>query len=170
MATDAAGNFFFSTIPAGDQVLLVDGTPAKTDAVSYPIDLPVQVHLVSGIANRVPYPIYLHEVNTRHVTLLDSTREVIVSDPAIPGFELRIPAGVQIIGWDGLPNTKVSVTAVPIDRLPLPPISGGNPALTVYMFHFFKPGGGKPTQPIPVKYPNDAGLAPGTTVDLFYLL
>ncbi|TAK07103.1 MAG: hypothetical protein EPO39_07280 [Candidatus Manganitrophaceae bacterium] len=164
--TDAAGNFFFSNIPAGDQVLLIDGTPAKTDTVSYSIDLPVQVHLQAGVSNQLPYPIYLHEVNTKHVTLLDSSHEVIVTNPDIPNFELRVPAGVQIIGWDGQPNTKVSVTAVPIDQLPLPPFPGA--ALTVYMFHFFKPGGGTPTQPIPVKYPNDANLAPGTQVDLYY--
>ncbi|TAJ96319.1 MAG: hypothetical protein EPO39_20255, partial [Candidatus Manganitrophaceae bacterium] len=168
--TDAAGNFFFSNIPAGDQVLLIDGTPAATDTVAYPIDLPVQVHLQEGVSNRPPYPIYLHEIDTTHVTLLNSSQEVIVTDPDIPHFELRIPAGVQIIGWDGQPNTKVSVTAVPIDRLPLPPpsLSPGQAVMTVYMFHFFKPGGGTPSQPIPVKYPNEANLPPGTQFDLYY--
>jgi RHS repeat-associated protein len=168
--TDAAGNFFFSNIPAGDQVLLLDGTPATTDAVAYPIDLPVQVHLEAGVSNRLPYPIYLHEIDTTHVTLLNSSQEVIVTDPEIPHFELRIPTGVQIIGWDGQPNTKISVTAVPIDRLPLPPpsLSPGQAVMTVYMFHFFKPGGGIPTQPIPVKYPNEADLPPGTKLDLYY--
>ncbi|MCG3116645.1 MAG: PKD domain-containing protein [Candidatus Manganitrophus sp. SA1] len=164
--TDAAGNFFFSSIPAGTQLLLVDGTPASTDTVAYPIDLPVQVQLQAGVSNRLPYPVYLHEIDTTHVTLLNSNQEVIVTDPDIPDFELRIPAGVQIIGWDGQPNTKIAVTPVPIDRVPLPPFPGD--ALTVYMFHFFKAGGGTPTQPIPVKYPNDANLPPGTKVDLFY--
>ncbi|MCG3111317.1 MAG: PKD domain-containing protein [Candidatus Manganitrophus sp. SB1] len=168
--TDAAGNFFFSSIPAGDQVLLIDGTPATTDTVTYPIDLPVQVHLQTGVSNRLPYPVYLHEIDTTHVTLLNSSQEVIVTDPDIPHFELRVPTGVQIIGWDGQPNTKIAVTAVPIDRLPLPPpaLSPGQAVMTVYMFHFFKPGGGIPTLPIPVKYPNEADLPPGTKLDLFY--
>jgi RHS repeat-associated protein len=168
--TDAAGNFLFSNIPAGDQVLLIDGTPATTDTVTYPIDLPVQVHLEAGVSNRLPYPIYLHEIDTTHVTLLNSSQEVIVTDPDIPHFELRVPTGVQIIGWDGEPNTKIAVTAVPIDRLPLPPpsLSPGQAVMTVYMFHFFKPGGGIPTQPIPVKYPNEANLPPGTKLDLYY--
>ena len=104
------------------------------------------------------------------MTLLDPSHEVVVTDPDIPDFEIRIPAGVQIIGWDGQPNTKVSVTAVPIDRLPLPPpsLAPGQAVMTVYMFHFFKPGGGVPTQPIPVKYPNEANLPPGTKLDLYY--
>ncbi len=166
VTTDAGGNFFFSAIPIGKQLLLVDGTPAGTTEISYPIDLPVQVDVASGIDNILPYPVYLHEINIKHFTVLDSSREVFVTDPSLPGFELRIPAGVEIIGWDGIPNTKMSVTAVPVDRLPLPPVPDG--ALTVYMFNFFKPGGGRPTQPIPVKLPNDAGLPPGTVAPLYY--
>ncbi|MBN4054827.1 IPT/TIG domain-containing protein, partial [Nitrospira defluvii] len=169
VTTDAGGNFFFSSISTGTQLLLIDGTPAKTTTVSYPIDLPVQVEITAGTANILPYPVYLHEVNTKHFTLLDtSLGDVIVSDPEIPGFELRIPQGVQIIGWDGQPNTQMSVKSVPIDRLPLPPLPDNAPAFNVYMFYFFKAGGGTPTQPIPVKFPNDAGLEPGTVVDLYY--
>ncbi len=169
ITTDAAGNFFFSSISSGTQLLLIDGTPAETPEVSYPIDLPVQVEVTPNINNILPYPVYLHTVNTKNVTSLDtSTADVIVSDPDIPGFELTIPQGVEIIGWDGQPNTEMSIKRVPIARSPLPPISPETPTFNIYMFHFFKAGGGTPTQPIPVKYPNDAGLAPGTVVDLYY--
>ncbi len=169
VTTDSAGNFFFSNISTGTQLLLIDGTPAGTAVASYPIDLPVQVDIVAGTSNVLSYPVYLHEVNTKNFTLLDtSLGDVIVSDPDIPLFELTIPQGTQIIGWDGLPNTKMSIKRVPIDRLPLPPVSGVATTKSVYMFHFFKAGGGTPTVPIPVKYPNDAGLVPGTSVDLYY--
>jgi hypothetical protein len=44
----------------------------------------------------------------------------IVTDPDLPGFQMKIPAGAQIIGWDGQPNTQMSVRRVPIDRIPVP--------------------------------------------------
>jgi len=83
-------------------------------------------------------------------------------------FQVTIPAGVQIIGWDGQPNTQVSVKAIPIDRSPLPPPPPGQSSRVVYLFYFGKVGGGLPTGNIPVDTPNDVGGLPGDKVDLYY--
>jgi hypothetical protein len=59
------------------------------------------------------------------------------------------------MGWDGQPNTKVSIRTVPIDRLPVSPVPAEAGGGTVYMFYFGKRGGGTASQPIPFEAPND---------------
>lgn len=166
--TDEAGNFVFVNPPLGDQVVIIDGHTANTASSTYPSAIPVPITVISGQNNTLPYFIYLHEANTKYFTAIDPSRDTIVTDPAVPDFEMRIPAGVQIIGWDGLPNTKVSFETVARDRLPIPPPPANLLVQTVYMFYFGKPGGGTPTSPIPVKLPNQLGSEPGSKYDLYY--
>ncbi|MEQ1794758.1 MAG: PKD domain-containing protein [Nitrospira sp.] len=160
--TDASGNFLFSTVPTGPQVLLIDGPSAL-----YPGDLPVPVTITPNIANILSYPVYLHEVSLNYFPLVPG-QATVVQPPDIPDFSMIIPAGTTIMGWDGQPNVKVSVTRVPIDRLPLPPIPPDVATPWVYMFNFGKSGGGYPSRPIPIVFPNETGSAPGTRVDLWY--
>lgn len=163
-----AGDFRFADIPAGEQVLIIDGHTANTETSTYPSSIPVPVTIIAGQDNKLPYFIYLHEANTKTFTPINSSLDTIVRDPAFPDFEMRIPAGVQIIGWDGLPNEKVSVQMVARDRLPIPPPPNNLLIQSVYMFYFGKPGGGTPTSPIPVKLPNHLGSEPGTKFDMYY--
>ena len=160
--TDASGNFLLTTLPTGPQVLLVDG---PSDA--YPKDLPVPVTVTANQANILTYAVYLHEVSQTYFPLIPG-QATVVQPPDIPDFSMLIPAGTTIMGWDSQPNTKVSVTRVPIDRLPLPPIPPTVEPSWVYMFNFGKPGGGYPSRPIPIIYPNDTGASPGSRVDLWY--
>ena len=81
---------------------------------------------------------------------------------------MTIPAGVQIIGWDGQPNTEIGVIAVPADRSGAPPIPAGQFSRTIYAYTFGKVGGGTPSQPVPIRYPNDLEALPGEQVDLYY--
>ena len=108
--TDDAGNFIVSNPPLGDQVVLIDADTANTLNASYPSRLPVPVTILSGKINKLPYQIYIHEVNTRYFTQIIPSTDTIAKDPNIPDFEIKIPAGVNIIGWDGQANTKVSMT------------------------------------------------------------
>lgn len=160
--TDASGNFLLTTVPNGPQVLLIDG---PSDA--YPKDLPVPVTITANQANTLSYPVYLHEVSQEYFPLIPG-QATVVQPPDIPDFSLIIPAGTTIMGWDNQPNTKVSVTRVPIDRHPLPPLPPDVSAPWVYMFNFGKPGGGYPSRPIPTIFPNEMGSPPGTRVDLWY--
>lgn len=160
--TDASGNFLFPTAPAGSQVLLIDGPSAL-----YPGDLPVQMTVQPGVANVLPYPVFLHEVGQNYFPISQGG-QTIVAPADIPGFSMMIPAGTTITGWDNQPNVKVSVVPVPIDRLPIPTLPSNVPAKQVYMFNFGKPGGGFPSRPIPIIMPNDSGAAPGTRMDMWY--
>lgn len=132
--------------------------------------VPIPVTIVAGQDNRLPWPAYLHEMSQDY-TPIDPSRDTLVTDPKVPNFMLRIPAGAQIIGWDGQPNTRVAVTVVPIERnalAPFPDLGDGKLPTDLFLFNFGKPGGGNPTQPIPIILPNTWGNDPGTVVDLYY--
>ena len=160
--TDASGNFLFPTAPAGSQVLLIDGPSAL-----YPGDLPVQMTVQPGVANVLPYAVFLHEVGQNYFPISQGG-QTIVAPADIPGFSMMIPAGTTITGWDNQPNVKVSVIPVPIDRLPIPTLPANVPAKQVYMFNFGKPGGGYPSRPIPIIMPNDSSSPPGARMDMWY--
>ncbi len=165
--TDAAGMFLLQNVPPGNQLVLVDGQPASTAAAKYPT-IPITVPIQPGVVNRLPFTPHLHAQKDRDFTPIRPGQETVATDPDLPGVALRIPAGAQIIGWDGQPNTKVSIRTVPIDRLPVPPLPAEVQARTVYMFYFGKRGGGVATRPIPFESPNDLGLKPGEKADLWY--
>ncbi len=167
--TDAGGNFLMQNVPAGSQIVFVDGASASSASVLYPI-VPIPVTIVSGQDNRLPWPAYLHEMSQDY-TPINPSQDTLVTDAKVPNFMLRIPAGAQIIGWDGQPNTRVAVTVVPIERnalAPFPDLGDGKLPTDLFLFNFGKPGGGNPTQPIPIILPNTWGNDPGTVVDLYY--
>ncbi len=166
--TDSAGNFLFTNPPLGSQVITIDGDTANHDDITYPSAIPVAVNISAGSDNVLPYPIFLHEVKTNFFTQINPLTDTIVTDPEIPNYEMFIPAGTVITGLDGQPNTKVSVKPVPIDRVPISRPPDGVYATEIYMYYFFKPGGGTPSQPIPVKMPNNFQADPGTRAQLWY--
>jgi RHS repeat-associated protein len=165
--TDAAGSFLLQHVPAGEQLVLVDGHPASHAQAKYPT-IPVTVTILPGLVNRLPFTPHLHAQKDRNFTPIHPTRATVVTDPELPGVALRIPAGAKIIGWDGQPNTKVSIHTVPIDRLPVAPVPAAAGGGTVYMFYFGKRGGGTASQPIPFEAPNEFGLPPGGKATLWY--
>ena len=169
VATDDAGNFLMQNPPVGaNQVLFIDGGPASTPGKSLPI-IPYKVTIVAGQANALSFVPHLHfQKTTGMVDISNTGVERIVTDVDLPGFQMRIPAGATIIGWDGQPNTQLSVRRVPIDRIPVPPPPAGLFATAAYMDYFGKPGGGTPSEPIPVTLPNDLDLPPGAPAELWY--
>ncbi len=169
VSTDDAGNFLMSNAPVGaDQVLFIDGGPASTPGKSLPV-IPYKVMIVAGQANVLSFVPHLHfQKTTGMVDISNTGVERIVTDPELPGFQMKIPAGAQIIGWDGQPNTQISVRRVPIDRIPVPPPPAGLYTTAAYMDYFGKPGGGTASEPIPVTLPNDLDLPPGAQAELWF--
>ncbi len=84
----------------------------------------------------------------------------------IPEMIVTIPEGTTILGPDGTPQTQLTVTPLSPDRVP--PLPADAAPRSVYLFSFEKPGGGTPTKPVPVIYPNDLGAPPGARIDLWY--
>jgi RHS repeat-associated protein len=165
--TDAAGNFLVNLSVAGSQVFLIDGSTANTPTVSY-ASIPVTVTIQAGVVNTLGFTVYLHAQPVTQPLPVAPAVATPITFATLPDFQVTIPAGVQIIGWDGQPNTQIGVRAVPLDRLAVPPIPAGVETDTVYMFSFGKVGGGTPTQPIPVTFPNTIGAYPGQQVELWY--
>ena len=160
--TDASGNFLLTNPPTGLQALLIDGPSAL-----YPAELPVQMTIQPGVANVLPYPVFLHEVSQNYFPITPGAQTVI-APPEIPDLTMLIPAGTTIMGWDGQPNTKVSITPVPVDRIPVTPPPAELQMKQTYLFNFGKPGGGYPSRPIPVLAPNDLGGLPGQRAEFWY--
>jgi YD repeat-containing protein len=165
--TDANGDFRLDGLPAGKRTLLMDGSTAREAGGHYPT-IPITVDIAANQVNPLQFQPYLHRQKARNFVPIDPGRDTILTDPEVPGFEMRIPAGVNITGWDGKRNLKVSVRTVPADRLPVKPLPKNSFARTVYMFYFDKVGGGVPDRPIPFKAPNDLGLLPGEKAVLWY--
>ena len=163
--TNAAGSFLLLDPPVGTQLIFVDGQTVPN--IKYPT-IPINVTIAANTVNQLPFTPFLHAQKDQNFTLIDPTKDTIVTDPELPGVTLRIPAGTQIIGWDGQPNQKVSMRAVPVDRLPIPPPPSSVLFNIVYMFYFGKVGGGTPTQPVPFSAPNDLGMEPGEKAELWY--
>lgn len=166
--TDAAGYYrFVSPAVTGEQVVLIDGHTANHDHIAYPSAIPMPVVVAPGQDNRV-LTAYLQGIDTREFTPLVPGAETHVTVEELPNYELRIPSGAVLTGWDGKPIDKVNVRVVPADRLPIKPVPAGLNPKSVYLYYFFREGGANPSRPIPVTMNNDVGALPGETLDLWY--
>ena len=168
-SSDAAGNVFIHVPSPGPQVFLIDGSSANTATLNYPT-VPITLDIQPGAINELGYIPRLRGQFTTKLMPIVPGQAAVITDPDLPGFKMSIPAGVEIIGWDGQPNTQFGVTAVPIDRSPLPPLMlpAGFEARETYLFSFGKVGGGVPTGNIPIDVPNHYGALPGERVDLYF--
>jgi RHS repeat-associated protein len=165
--TDDAGNFFVTGVPTGTQTILIDGSTANQPGIEYST-IPVTVNIQAGVVNSLEFMPYITAHPTVELIPITPSQDTVLTHPEIPGFEMTIPAGVDIIGWDGQANTEVGVIEVPIDRTPLPPLPANVNSRVVYLFSFGKVGGGLPTGNVPVTTPNVVGGLPGDKVDLYY--
>ena len=164
---DLAGSFFISLPNIGPQVFLIDGSTANTAAINYPT-IPVTLDIQPSVVNELGYVPRLRGQPVAKLIPIVPGQAMVITDPELPGFKMTIPAGVQIIGWDGVPNTQFGVSVVPVDRSPLPPLLSELEARRTYLFSFGKMGGGTPTGNIPIDTPNDVGGLPGEKIDLYF--
>jgi len=168
-SSDAAGNLFIPLSVTGPQVFLIDGSPANTATINYPT-IPVTIDIQAAAINELGYVPRLRGQPVAKLISFVPGQATIITDPDLPGFKMTIPAGVQIIGWDGQPNSQFGVTKTPIDRSPLPPLilPQGLEARETYLFSFGKVGGGVPTGNISIDTPNSYGALPGEKADLTF--
>ena len=166
--TDESGTYRIVNPPVtGDQVLLIDGSPANTAQLEYPSGIPMPVMIVAGQDNK-PLATFIGRVDATKFTSITPGQAASVTDADLPNFSLNIPGGATIIGWDGQPVTKINVRKVPVDRLPIRPIPAGQTSRSVYLFYFFREGGGTPSTPIPITMDNDLDALPGEQVEMWY--
>ena len=120
--TDNQGQFLLKGLKPGRQELLIDGTTAGSGK-QY-AKFAVLVDVQSGQTNALPYIVWMPRIRPSDVVRIPSptTQDVVVTNPLIPGLELRIPKGVVLRDRDGKVVTDVSITPAPMDRpsFPLP--------------------------------------------------
>lgn len=166
VVTDAAGNFQLAGLPAGDLMLRFDATPANP---MYPT-WGSTARLVDGTITQLPqWTLTLPPPAEAFTSINNATQDQIVTDARYPGLEIRLSAGVSILGWgDNVPKTRIAVERLDPDKAPIPapPI----PTRSLYQIFWGTPMGGVPSngQPIAVTYPNDLGLEPGTQTQFWY--
>jgi YD repeat-containing protein len=162
--TDAAGNFQLAGLPAGSLTFRFDATPANP---LYPIWPYTTTVVASQIAVIPDWTINPPPADEKFVPIAQAApQEQVITDPRFPGLEVRIPAGTSIIGWDGVPKTRMAIEKVELTKLPVTPPP--TPTGAAYQLYFGTPMGGIPSTPIPVTLPNDVQAAPNTAVDVWF--
>lgn len=163
--TDAAGNFLMSGVAAGtDRPLMVDGRTASAPNRTYPV-ITEPVTIVANQVNIVPHKFFLPAIDVANEVTLVPGQTTVVTTPSVPGMSLTIPADAGLVNRDGTPVTRVSLTAVAIDRTPAPLPSNVSPSIVFTA----QPGGARPApgKVLPVIYPNLGGANPGTRIALW---
>lgn len=120
--------------------------------------------IYAGFQNELDRPIYLPKLNTGSPInpAVDTTIEATLREGNAP-VQVDIVAG-SLLTQQGAPFTgNLSITEVPVDRTPaaLPPNLLPDFLVTI------QPGEMVFTTPAPVTFPNTAGWAPGTPMDLW---
>ena len=113
--SDAAGNFTLLGVPVGQITLRFDATPANPLYPIWPYMLNTQANQVVVLADWVitPPP---QDLNFKPL-VQNSPVEQSMTDERYPGLKFTIPAGVSIIGWDGVPKSRMAVERIERSRL-----------------------------------------------------
>jgi RHS repeat-associated protein len=163
--TDQTGRFLLQGMSAGHQVLVIDGRSANSRARTYGI-FRVGVDVTGGKTDVLGYTIWMPRLDVEHAVNIQSptSNEVTITNPDIPGLELRLPANTVIRDLDGQNVTNITITPIPVDRPPFPLPSGIN----VPIFFTIQPGGAQVIPPrARVIYPNYTNEKPGTRIDFW---
>ncbi|HEY8239205.1 MAG TPA: DUF6531 domain-containing protein, partial [Candidatus Limnocylindrales bacterium] len=164
--TDASGRFLLGPLSAGPHELVIDGSPAASPGRAYgTVELGALV--VGGQTNVLPFTIWMSRVDTGSVVRVPKhlRTELVVTNPSMPGLELRIPAGSHLVDSEGQPVTEMGLTPVPIDRPPFPLPPGA-----AFPMYFTVDPHGVVVAPegATVVYPNVTRKAPGSPASFWY--
>ncbi len=162
--TNSTGRFLLDGLPAGHQVLSIDGESADGKGQRYG-RFTVGVELVKGKTSPLGYTIWMTPLEAAGNNTIEASlkHEKILTNPHIPGLEVRLPAGTVVHSADGGTVRKLNLTAIPVDRppFPLPFVSGIPTYFTV------QPGGAYLNKGAQIIYPNWGHLPPGQRVDFW---
>jgi RHS repeat-associated protein len=163
--TDEQGRFLLADLKPGRRVLRVDGASASSPGRVFGLH-DIGVDLTAGQTHVLPYTIWLSKLDTKHTVMFTSPadREVVLTTPAIPGLEVRLPKGAVVRDVTGKVVTELGITAIPLDRSPFPLPRAQVPSYftvqpgSAYVF----PAGAR------VIYPNFTKAKPGSKMDFWH--
>ena len=168
--TDANGEFLLNDVPAGHQVLVIDGASANRGQIRYG-RYEYGTEVKAGQTNVLPFVSWMSVLDTKDVVNVPAptTTMTVLTNPQIPGLELRIPAGTVIRDAQGKIVTQLSMTAIPVDQPPFP-----LPNFPVPVYFTVQPGGShllgidaKSSKGAQIVYPNFSHAAPGTRMNFW---
>lgn len=163
--TDQTGRFLLTNVATGHQVMRLNGRTANVTGKTYGT-FKIGVDITEGKTNLLGYTIWMPKLDTAHAVRLPSptTKETVITNPHIPGLELRLPAQTVVRDMDGNNVTELSITPIPTNQPPFPLPAG----VHVPVFFTIQPGG---SQVIPPRarliYPNFTGQPAGARIDFW---
>jgi RHS repeat-associated protein len=163
--TDDTGRFLLSSIPAGHQVLTIDGETASHPGRVYGL-FRVGVEITGGQTNALDYTIWMPKLDIAHATNISSptASDTVVVNRNIPGLELHLPAGTVVRNVDGENVYQISITPIPTNQPPFPL----PPGIDVPVYFTIQPGGSQVIPPrAQLVYPNFTAEKPGTRIDFW---
>ena len=163
--TDATGNFSLSNLPGGLQVFDIDTSTANAapDGSSY-AGFRESLLLAQNAPNDITRPFFLPRIDAASVTTVDPLTTTVVDNPNID-VSIEIPPNTAM-GSDGNEFTgEISISEVPEGFAPAELPEGLEPGLLVTI----QPVGVTFDTPVPITFPNNDGLAPGSEVDIWSL-
>ncbi|WP_168921606.1 RHS repeat-associated core domain-containing protein [Polaromonas vacuolata] len=163
VVTDAAGNFTLTGLAPGVTTLRFDATPANPLYPIWPFNVTLAANQVLTLTDWV---INAPPTDEQFKQIDNAVQDQQITDDRYPGFAVTMPAGVSIVGWDGVKKPRIAVQRIDPDKLPVgaPPF----PMKEAYQLYFGTPMGGIPSAPIPVTLPNVAEKEPGEKVDIWW--
>ncbi len=163
--TDRTGRFLLTGVPAGHQVLLIDGKTADRRGEHYG-QFSAGVDLVKGKTTPLGYTIWMTPLDPAGNKTIPAVikHETVLSNPRIPGLEVRLPAGTTVRSATGGVVRHLNMTAIPLDRtpFPLPLFVTGIPT-----YFTVQPGGAYLSKGAEIVYPNWGHLPPRQRVDFW---
>ncbi|MFC5054308.1 RHS repeat-associated core domain-containing protein [Saccharothrix xinjiangensis] len=163
--TGRDGWFLLADVPAGRQVLRVDGSTAGSSDRRFGLH-DIGIDVADGKTTALPFPVWLSRLDTRHAVAFPSptTDDVVITTPAIPGLEVHLPPGAVVRDADGDVVTELGITAIPVDRPPFP-----LPQSNVPVYFTVQPGSAYlfPTG-ARIVYPNYTHEAPGAVMNFWH--
>jgi RHS repeat-associated protein len=135
--SDDTGRFLLTDLPAGHQVLVIEGATANEGAKHYG-RYEFGDEIKAGVTNKLDFKIWMSLLDMAHEVTIPSptTKETILATPTMPGLELHLPPGTVITDAKGRVVTKVTITPIPLDRPPFP-----LPFVKVPIYFTIQPGG-----------------------------
>jgi hypothetical protein len=173
--TDTTGRFLLEADgeATGWYELWIDGRKTQGQGATYGT-YEAAVRLAANTTSVLPFTIWMGKIDTAHAVTIPSptTAETVVTTPAIPGLELRLPAGATIRDHDGSVVHTISITAIPLDRPPFPLPAG----VDVPIYFTIQPGGAYVeasgtsgySRGARLIYPNYKGRAAGTAMEFWH--
>ncbi len=158
--TDTTGRFLLEGVPAGKHTLRVEGSTASKGGRRYG-DYELVMTLKANVTTTLDSTLWMTRLDPAGDRKISSpTKAIRMTNPKIPGFEVRIPAGSHVTDRSGRTLHHLNLSAVPLDRPPFALPTG----VTVSAYFTVQPGGAYFSKGAQIVYPNYHHLRPRSRV------